>query len=415
MTVYLIDVELGAHAYDVQTIKYTVTVISPYYTYTRFTDYMEQILAEPLADVTRVGTSVQGRPLWRIVIDDPAFLGEKKTVLMVVRQHGDEWGSSYVLEGLLDLLLERRPLPHHPIFGVQGIKPGSARGLRRRVRWVIYPLANPDGTVANVRYNANGVDLNRDWDRNGCNPGQEPETFALQCDLESLEALHGITIGGDHHGWGNATDGGFRYARNQSVTFVPAPPYQEARKDTIVVARHDPTQSAWLENGGTAGMVRAEMYVRFGFLIHTPEYNSTLSTPAQFRDKGRDWARAMVDTLFAPRFTNAEGGPKRVGLLPSDELYVTVDDDDENLSPAVAETVSVTVLDLASGDTETLALVETGPDTGVFRNGAPLKLTSGPATTENGTLESAAGNTVLAHYVDDDYPPDASTARLPVR
>ena len=152
---------------------------------------------------------------------------------------------------------------------------------------------------------------------------------------------------------------------------LTAPEYQEAKKDTDVIERHDPTQFAWIENGGTTGMLRVEMFMLSNFLLHTPEYDGTISTPEEFHAKGRGWVRAMIDTLFAPRFTDASGTNVRLAKL-GDGLHVTVDDADENLAPGVRESVQVVVRDAASGDAETVTLVETGFDTGIFRNESPL-------------------------------------------
>lgn len=372
---------------------------APYYDYARFTNYIAQIQAEPLAQVTQLGTSIQGRPIYRIIIDPPSRF-EKKTVLMTVRQHGNEDGSSYVLEGALDHLLSRAGQTPNP-------------DLLRKVRWIIYPLCNPDGAVANQRGNANGTDLNRNWRRAGCSGAQEPEINLIQCDVEMLHATFGIDIAGDHHGWGNSNHGGFRYAQGQSVSFVTVPEYQEARKDTTVITRHDPTQFAWQENGGATGMIRAELYHRFKFLIHTPEYNDTLSTPAQFHIKGAGWTNAMLDTLYAPRFTDGQGNIKKLATLP-DQIWITVDDDDENQSSNTRETVQVTIREPRTGDLETLTLLETGNNTGVFRNTTAIPLVSGTATQNNGILESGLASRLIARYQDDDYPRDASGVLIPV-
>jgi hypothetical protein len=392
-------------------------VDAAYYTWDRFVTYMGEISNEPLAQVTQVGQSIQGRPLMRIVIDDPSFSSDRKTVVMVARQHGDEFGSSYVVEGVLDHLLDRRtadgrgtrPLPG-PLVG--GLATGRAKALRG-LRWVIYPFMNPDGAVANQRYNANGVDLNRDWDRNGCNVGQEPETFAIQCDIENVQQAVGISIAGDHHGWGGGTHGGFRYALAQSVSFVTTPEYDESKKHTDLITLHDPAVFDWQENGGTAGMMRSELFLRYGIVLHTPEYDSFLSTPDEFRRIGRNWTRAMYDTLHAVRFTNVEGRPLRSATL-STGVFVTVDDLDED-STGSNDSVSVSVFDQASGDIESLTLIEIGLTSGVFRNTSALMLTTGPAVPGDGVLQTSAGASIVARYVDDDFADDASSSRLPIR
>ncbi len=104
-----------------------------------------------------LGYSVEGRPieLW----SDPA--GPNGT-LIIGGIHGDESAS-------IDLVREFAPPRSHPV--------------------ALLPLANPDGFVRTSRYNARGVDLNRNagfhWradseEPSGHAPWSEPETRALQ-------------------------------------------------------------------------------------------------------------------------------------------------------------------------------------------------------------------------------------------
>ena len=79
------------------------------------------------------------------------------------------------------------------IGGVHGNEPASPPAVRGLLDadiaadievWLV-PVANPDGSVAGLRCNANGVDLNRnfpwEWsaDDGGSAPSSEPETQAL--------------------------------------------------------------------------------------------------------------------------------------------------------------------------------------------------------------------------------------------
>jgi hypothetical protein len=104
-----------------------------------------------------IGYSVEGRPieLW----SDPA--GSHGT-LIIGGIHGDEPGS-------IDLVREFAPPGRHPV--------------------ALLPLANPDGLARASRYNARGVDINRNAGLNwradseepaGDAPWSEPETRALQ-------------------------------------------------------------------------------------------------------------------------------------------------------------------------------------------------------------------------------------------
>jgi hypothetical protein len=104
-----------------------------------------------------IGYSVEGRPieLW----SDPA--GPNGT-LIIGGVHGDEPGS-------IDLVREFAPPGSHPV--------------------ALLPLANPDGFLRASRYNARGVDINRNAELNwradsvepaGDAPWSEPETRALR-------------------------------------------------------------------------------------------------------------------------------------------------------------------------------------------------------------------------------------------
>ncbi|MDO9380621.1 MAG: DUF2817 domain-containing protein [Nocardioidaceae bacterium] len=106
-----------------------------------------------------IGTSVKDRPIkaWRL--GDPA--AETKVLVFSV-MHGDETASRTILRTLRD---------GADIGGVD--------------LWVV-PVLNPDGVARGTRYNARGVDINRnfpvDWRRvkhAGSRPASQPETRAL--------------------------------------------------------------------------------------------------------------------------------------------------------------------------------------------------------------------------------------------
>ena len=85
------------------------------------------------------------------------------------------------------------------IGGLHGNEPAHLRRARPAGRhidadievWLV-PVANPDGSAAGLRCNANGVDLNRnfpwEWsaDDGGPAPSSEPETQALSTLVEGL-------------------------------------------------------------------------------------------------------------------------------------------------------------------------------------------------------------------------------------
>jgi uncharacterized repeat protein (TIGR01451 family) len=80
-------------------------------------------------------------------------------------------------------------------------------------------------------------------------------------------------------------------------------------------------------------------------------------------------------------------------------VFIRLTDGDQNLDPAVRETVLVTVQNPVTLDTEVLMLLETGPNTGVFAGYIQTRLMP-PKTTGNGILEIVTGSRVTASYTD---------------
>jgi len=121
------------------------------------------------------GTSVQGRELGALKISDNVSLDENESEVMFDGGiHGDEVGAAEnCIRFARDLCRE------------YGIDPDITDLIDNREIWIYY-MVNPDGRVADNRYNANGVDCNRDsgymWDGWGNSSGafSQPESKALR-------------------------------------------------------------------------------------------------------------------------------------------------------------------------------------------------------------------------------------------
>jgi predicted deacylase len=141
-----------------------------------------------------LGRSVQGRDLVMTVLR-----GGPESVLVIGGIHGNEQTSVDVASALLDLLREQ---------------PELARG--RTV--AIYPNSNPDGYARNSRFNANQIDVNRNFAatnfkpalqaglRSGTAPLSEPESRAIVRAIESIKpslliSIHSIARGRHCNNW----------------------------------------------------------------------------------------------------------------------------------------------------------------------------------------------------------------------
>lgn len=105
------------------------------------------------------------------------------------------------------------------------------------------------------------------------------------------------------------------------------------------------------------------------------------------------------------------------GLLPlaetttvhaGDAVFLRVDDADQNRDAAVRERVEVRLVAPDTGDTETLQLSETGPDTGSFVGFVPSRTAA--AMSGNCQLELARDSSLQVSYVDPRDSSDAPTA-----
>ena len=106
----------------------------------RHPDFREQV----------IGKTVGGRDLVLWTIAAPAATKGKRSVWLMFRQHSWEAGSSWAGEGAVRALLRDG---------------AESRRLRQSIIWKILPLCDPDGVArGGVRFNANGYDLNRNWD-----------------------------------------------------------------------------------------------------------------------------------------------------------------------------------------------------------------------------------------------------------
>jgi len=123
----------------------------------------EARLITPVILRTVVGVSVENRLIETIVLGHGP-----DTILIIATIHGNEPAGTALVERLVDHLGEQR-------FLLQG----------RKI--VIVPVANPDGMAQSTRYNARGVDLNRNFaagnrvnnERNGMAALSEPEARTI--------------------------------------------------------------------------------------------------------------------------------------------------------------------------------------------------------------------------------------------
>ncbi len=138
----------------VMTIAHTPEADSVYYAYFEpysWERHLQLIGHAEQSSLTRVldlGTTVDGRDMNLLVVGEEA--AARKKIWIIARQHPGETMAEWFVEGLLDALLD-------------DANPVATKLLQQAVFYIV-PNMNPDGSVrGNLRTNAFGANLNREW------------------------------------------------------------------------------------------------------------------------------------------------------------------------------------------------------------------------------------------------------------
>ncbi|MCI0332272.1 MAG: hypothetical protein L0228_03475 [Planctomycetes bacterium] len=121
--------------------------------------------------VEKFAESVEGRPIYLVTLGT----GDKR-VLMWSQMHGDEPTHTAVLLDLFHYLLQQ---PANPL----------AAEILAGCTLMFIPMLNPDGAEAVRRFNAQGIDVNRDWRRLAT-----PEGRALLRAAKTLKPQFGFNL-----------------------------------------------------------------------------------------------------------------------------------------------------------------------------------------------------------------------------
>jgi hypothetical protein len=131
---------------------------------------LKSIEKDPRVEIAPIGRTVEGRRLEIVRVGDPQALHH---VFLRARAHPWESGGNWVVEGLVRRLLR----------GDDAAK----KCLQRYCLWVL-PMANKDGVArGRTRFNVQGKDLNRDWDK-PADAALAPENVAVERWVEGMIA-----------------------------------------------------------------------------------------------------------------------------------------------------------------------------------------------------------------------------------
>ena len=150
------------------------------YSWERHLDLLGRAEGSPHAIVCDLGATLDGRDVNLVTVGTAA--PGRKSLWIIARQHPGETMAEWFVEGLLDRLLDTAD----PV----------ARRLRERAVVHIVPNMNPDGSVrGNLRTNAAGANLNREW----LSPSAErsPEVLHVRAAMDATGVDAFLDIHGD--------------------------------------------------------------------------------------------------------------------------------------------------------------------------------------------------------------------------
>ncbi len=164
-----------------------------YYSITQYNQFMQDTAAQypNICQLEQIGTSVQGRPLYFLKITDNPTLEEAEPEFKYISSiHGDEVVGYDMCIRLIQLLTSQ--------YGSDTRVTNLVNGTEI---WIC-PMLNPDGFVLGQRYNAAGVDLNRNYpmpfggDQHPDGNAWAPENIAVM----NFGNAHNFVLSANFHG-----------------------------------------------------------------------------------------------------------------------------------------------------------------------------------------------------------------------
>lgn len=188
------------------------------YSHERHLDFVADCVNDEDVETEALGVSVEGRDITLLKITaqhSPIPLERRRKIWLIARQHPGESMAEWAAEGFVERLLDKAD-------------PVSQSLLERCIFYVV-PRMNPDGAVhGNLRTNAKGADLNREWESPTL--ARSPEVFLVRQKMQDT----GVDLFIDAHG-----DEGLPY---NFVAGCEGIPNYDARH----AALEDAFKTAWL-------------------------------------------------------------------------------------------------------------------------------------------------------------------------
>ncbi|MEZ5758609.1 MAG: M14 family zinc carboxypeptidase [Emcibacteraceae bacterium] len=141
--------------------------------------WMDSLVARGAVTKSSIGTSAQGRPIYKIQSNSDLNTG--KYLFLIGRQHPVEVTGAYAMQSFVETIYSDTPL---------------AREFRKQYGVISIPLVNPDGVALGYWRHATGkLDTNWDWGQFG-----QKETRVISEELKKFKTKGTLELFIDFHG-----------------------------------------------------------------------------------------------------------------------------------------------------------------------------------------------------------------------
>ncbi len=150
------------------------------FSYEQHLDLINNAQHSPLCKLETIGQTIQGRPIDFLRIGDEDK--KKKKLWIIARQHPGETMAEWFMLGLISRLLDEED--------------STAVSLLKKANLYLVPNMNVDGSIlGNLRVNANGVNLNREWAKPSIK--NSPEVFYVKEKMKEIGMDFNLDVHGD--------------------------------------------------------------------------------------------------------------------------------------------------------------------------------------------------------------------------
>lgn len=200
------------------------------YSYERHLSFIHNIQFSPLMQYESIGRTVEGREIDFLTIGDEH--DDALKIWVIARQHPGESQVSFFMEAFISRLAE--------------IDDPVSRTLLNKAVFYVVPFINPDGAIAgNLRANAVGVNLNREW--GNPDPDKAPEVYHIVKKMEEK----GVDLNLDIH-----ADEGLPYNFISSIEGIPS--FDDHLRNLL-----ESFKKHWLE-------ISPDFQIKYGYPINEP-------------------------------------------------------------------------------------------------------------------------------------------------